>query len=829
MKPRVSLLVVLAFALVCIGFSKPGAADPPRAKEVFKKDMAPFLAKNCFGCHGNGKARGDLTLDKYQTDEAVQKDAKVWENVAHMVRTGQMPPKEKPRPPVKDVEAFLSAVDGLLNAMDCSGVHNVGRVTLHRLNRNEYNNTIRDLIGVDFKPAADFPNDDSGYGFDNIGDVLSLSPLLLERYLAAADSILDQAIVIADPPKPTKMRLPGLRVSRGAGEVKRGIATVKGKGVATGESYLDEGDYIIRATVYGEQLGNEPVKAALRIGRSDVKEFEIKAVQSKPMVFETKTNFKRGTAQIGVSFLNPTAEPKAAEMPAEKGKARETQPKAADKQATGDKSKDRETPAKLADKQGTADKGKARDSQAKSVDQQAKSAETKKERQLVVQSIEVEGPFNPPPMKLPASHERLMAHKPGQPPREAAREIVTRFATQAFRRPVQAAEVERSLALYDKAEKEGERFEDRVRLALARVLVSPSFLFRVELDPPAAKAGESYRINEFELASRLSYFFWSSMPDQELFDLAARGQLRPNLRGQIKRLLKDPKSAAFFQNFPGQWLTLRSLAQVSPDPKLFPRFDNDLRDAMVRESEMFFEAIVREDRSILDLLDADFSFVNEKLAQHYGLTGVKGKEFRRVKLPPNRGGILTQASILTLTSNSTRTSPVKRGKWVLDQVLSTPPPPPPPDVPPLPEGGELKGTLRKMMEQHRENALCASCHSRMDPIGFAFENYDAVGAWRDKEGAFAIDASGILPSGQSFNGPGELKAILKEKKDLFSRALAEKLLTYALGRGLEYYDKCALDTIVAELAKNDYRFSTLLEAVVLSEPFQMRTAVGEKR
>jgi hypothetical protein len=353
-------------------------------------------------------------------------------------------------------------------------------------------------------------------------------------------------------------------------------------------------------------------------------------------------------------------------------------------------------------------------------------------------------------------------------------------------------------------------------------------LFRVELDPPDAQPGTIYPVSEYELASRLSYFLWSSMPDEELMALAAKEQLRKNLESQVRRMLQDSKSAAFVQNFAGQWLMLRKLAYISPDPKVFPTFTEELRAAMQRETELFFDAVLREDRSILDLLDGDFSFVNEALAKHYGIEGVKGKEFRRVQLPANRGGILTQASILTLTSNATRTSPVKRGKWVLDQVLNTPPPPPPPDVPELPEEKELTGSLRKVMEMHRENALCASCHQRMDPIGFAFENYNAIGAWRDQDGKFAIDPSGLLPDGRSFKGPAELKAILRDKKDLFSRCLTEKMLTYALGRGLEYYDRYAVDKIVEALDKNDYRFSTLFAEVVKSEPFQMRTAMRVK-
>jgi hypothetical protein len=618
--------------------------------------------------------------------------------------------------------------------------------------------------------------------------------------LAAADTILETAIVSTEVPKASKIRMPELKIERGAGEDRRGTVTIT-RGSVTGESYLDEGDYIIRATVFGEQLGKDPVKAALRLGRKELQQFEVKATASEPMVLEFKIHLPKGTSRLGVNFLNPYSE----DLPVDK--------KAADAKAETKKA----APEKA--KGGKADKGKAGET---------KDAPTKKERKLVVRRIEAEGPFNPPPPVISDIQRRLLAHKEVVSQREAAREIVSRFARLAFRRPVPSEEVERILKVYDRAEKEGESFESRMRLSLSRILVSPFFLFRVELDPPGARAGSSYRINEYELASRLSYFFWSSMPDDELFKLAAAGQLRQNLSVQTRRMLKDPKSAAFFQNFPGQWLTLRGLANVAPDPKLFPKFDNELRDSMARETELFFETIVREDHSIVDLLDADFSFVNEKLARHYGIDGVKGKEFQRVKLPANRGGLLTQASILTLTSNPTRTAPVKRGKWVLDQILNTPPPPPPPDVPPLAETGELKGTLRKMMELHRENAVCASCHQRMDPIGFAFENYDAVGAWRDKDGGFPVDASGTLPNGQNFKGPGELRSILKEKKELFARCLSEKLLTYALGRGLEYYDRCAVDTILKTMAQNNFRFSTLIDEVVKSEPFQMRMGTGGK-
>lgn len=742
--------------------------DKDEAPAGFAKDVVPFLSRHCYACHNKEKRRGDLALDGHRDDEEVPKHRDLWENVLEMVRTGEMPPKDRPRPDPAEADSALRALEGVLARFDCSGPRPAGRVTLRRLNREEYNNTIRDLVGVDFQPASDFPNDDVGYGFDNIGDVLSLSPLLFEKYLAAAEAILERAVVVADPPKPSLSRL-DLRASFGASGERRGFGTfLHSRGTFSGEGYFDEGDYIVRAEVFSEQADDEPVRAALRFGRTDLQEFEVRADRSNPLVVEANVRLRAGTNRFSVAFLNPYREPETSAKP------------------------------------------------------------DRYRRRLFVRRIALDGPYNPPAPVLPEVHKRIMAHREGLPPREAAREIVARFATGAFRRPVKPEEVERLLKLYDRAEKEGERFEDRVRLALQGVLVWPAFLFRVELDPPGAKPGTSYPVGEYELASRLSYFLWSSMPDQELFALAGQGRLRQELPAQVRRMLEDPKSDAFVRNFSGQWLTTRKLAYVAPDPKEFPGFDEALRAAMMRETELFFEAILREDRSILDLLDADFSFVNDRLAKHYGIAGVEGKEFRRVKLPANRGGILTQASVLTLTSNPTRTAPVKRGKWVLDQVLGTPPPPPPPDVPNLDEEKRLTGSLRKVMEQHRENALCASCHRRMDPIGFAFENYDAVGAWRDRDGEFPIDPSGVLPEGRSFRGPGELKAILKENKAAFSRCLAEKMLTYALGRGLEYYDKCAVDEILEALAANGERMSALVMGVIESEPFQMRTATGDE-
>ncbi len=764
---RLALTLVPAGLLaLCVGVPASRSADPPVAppprlkgaeanNSAYQKDVLPFLKAHCFACHGNGKAKADLSFDKYTDDKSVLADRKVFENVQHMLKVREMPPPERPQPKPAEVDAVSKAIKGIFDRADATAKPNAGRVTIRRLNRTEYNNTIRDLVGVDFRPADDFPADDVGYGFDNIGDVLSVSPLLLEKYLSAAESILDKAIVIADPPKVTKQTFDTIR----SGSTK--IADELGKILS-----FEEGTYHVRCKVAGDQAGNGPVRVMLRVCGKDVKEFEVRATPDKPAVIEVTVPMKPATGRVGVSFLNPTSAP---------------------------------------------------------IDG--------KERILYLKGVEIEGPFDAPPVVYPEAHKRLMTHKPGLAPREAAREIVTRFASRAFRRPVKPEEVERCLALYDAAEKKGQRFELRVRAALYRVLVSPHFLFRVELDPPGLPPGTTYAIGEYELASRLSYFLWNSMPDAELFSLAEKGQLRQNLEVQVRRMVKDPRSASFLQGFAEQWLTLRKLELVSPDPKLFPTFDNALREAMIRESLLFFEAVVREDRSIPDLLDADFTFVNEQLARHYGIEGVKGKEFVRVKAPAHRGGILTQASVLALASNATRTSPVKRGKFILEQILHSPPPPPPPelDIPELEAQKQLKGTLRQQMEQHRTNPVCASCHKRMDPIGFAFENFDAVGVWRDKDGAAPVDASGVLPDGRTFDGPAGLKKILRDDKNVFVRCVTEQMLTYALGRGLEPYDRRAVDAILAALGKENDRFSALLIEIVKSDPFQKRTTPGESR
>jgi hypothetical protein len=445
-----------------------------------------------------------------------------------------------------------------------------------------------------------------------------------------------------------------------------------------------------------------------------------------------------------------------------------------------------------------------------------------RDRNLIVQGIQLRGPFGVDP--LPESHQAIFMTEPGTDPVTAAWTILERFARRAYRRPVTDAEVGRLVRLFQAAQSEGEGFHAAIRVALQAVLVSPNFLFRGERSPVSRTGASSEWVDEFALASRLSYFLWSSMPDAELFRLAEHGQLRRQLPAQVLRMIRDGKSRAFVENFSGQWLQLRNLRISAPDPQVFPAFNEALRSAMATEAELFVAAILEENRSLLEFLGADFTFLNEPLARFYGIQGVQGDAFRRVNLQgTGRGGLLTQAAILTLTSNPTRTSPVKRGKWVLDNLLGTPPPPPPPNIPELKSAAELKGTLRQRMEQHRENPMCASCHDRMDPIGFAMEHFDGIGAWRDKDGDAAIDASGRFSSGECFDGAIGLKRhLLTARRDEFIECVTRKLLTYALGRGLEYYDQCAVDRITLAISREGYRFQDLIVEIARSVPFQMQ-------
>jgi len=645
-------------------------------------------------------------------------------------------------------------------------------VTIRRLNRAEYDNTIRDLIGVDFTPAKDFPSDDVGYGFDNIGDVLSVQTLLMEKYLDAAEKIASSAIITVNPKEVRRREAEKLKKSEGVRRSRFGFVRLNSNGEVYDQfQFPIKGEYILRAEAAAGQAGDEPAKMEFRIDDKKIKVFEVKGYR-KRSVFETVVNVEQGKRKFAAAFINDYEDP------------------------------DAEDP-------------KQRD------------------RNLAVRFLEVQGPIDHEYKDLPETHRRIIFVQPDDKKtvRQSAREILHKLATRAFRRPVTNDELQKYVTLVELTMNRKESFEQGIQVAMQAILVSPHFLFRVESNSESGNSSGSHRITDYQLASRLSYFLWSSMPDDALFSLAEKGSLhRPDvLEQQVNRMLKDPKSRALVKNFASQWLNLRILDGVSPDLEKYPQFNDTLRADMRRETELLFEAVMREDRNVLDFLDADFTFLNERLAEHYGISDIQGEQFRKVALTDGRrAGVMTHASILTLTSETMRTSPVKRGKWILENILGTPPPPPPPNVPQLEETAKSAkdASLRKQLEIHRTNPTCASCHVLMDGLGFGFENFDAIGRWRDTDGNEPVDASGKLPTGETFSGPVDLVKILKTREREFGRCLTEKLLTYALGRGLEYYDECTVDKITTALSKDGYRFSTLVRGIVSSDPFLMRRNEG---
>ncbi len=765
-------LLAAAFAgWVVAPASRPTATssvkDARGAPVRFETHLRPFFEQYCLDCHGERK-RGGLDLRGYPTGASLTTHRATFEAVLQNLENNLMPPPHKPQPTPAERARLTGWLRQELYPLDCRRP-DPGRVTLRRLNRTEYRNTIRDLVGVDFEADTTFPQDDVGYGFDNIGDVLSLPPMLLEKYLAAARRILDRALVTG-PPAPPVRRYTGEQLRGGAPNDSGGRTLASAGEIQVAHEAKAAGEYTVRLQVCGDQAGPEPVQIELRLNGQPAGRFTVTATPAAPQVITTNLALAAGRQRLAVAFLNDYYQPDAPD-PAQR------------------------------------------------------------DRNFHLLALEVAGPRpDAAPAPLPESHRRIFFVTPEAPTPEAeracARQIVGEFARRAYRRPVTAEEVNGLLGLYDLARRDGENFEAGVKLALTAVLVSPHFLFRGELQPEPDNPRAVHLVNEFALASRLSYFLWSTMPDEELFRLAAAGRLRRQLNAQVRRMLRDPRARALVDNFAGQWLQFRTLEVVAPDPATYPGFDDTLRAAMRREVELFVEHLLREDRSVLEFLDADWTFVNGPLARHYGLPGVEGEEFRRVSLRGTpRGGVLTMGSFLTITSNPTRTSPVKRGKWVLDNLLNQPPPPPPPNVPELADNPEarLTGSLRQRLEQHRADPMCASCHALMDPIGLAFENFDGVGRWREQDGGFPIDPAGQLASGETFQGPAELKRLLlTARREDFLRALASKLLTYALGRGLEYYDQCAVDAIVEATRRGRYRFSALVLGVVHSVPFQYR-------
>jgi mono/diheme cytochrome c family protein len=772
-----SIGVVLAGAgLAAIALTKYSLSAPAAAYHA-------ALDQYCFRCHSSTTPRAGVNL-RVLDFANLEDNGAVWEKLLRKLRNHDMPPAGRWRPDPATYEALTQYIETERDRL-AEVKPNPGRPTLHRLNRAEYANAVRDLLAIEIDVADLLPADDMGYGFDNIGDVLNVSPVLLERYLAAAGKI--SRLAVGDttlPPSYQTYDVPhGLaqfdRMSEDMPLGSRG-------GTAVNHRFPVDGEYEVSVTLqrgrFDEVLGlGRERKLDLRLDGQRLDLFTIAAdprgggygAEKDPSAhLKVRLPVKAGTRTIVATFVKDSVAP-----------------------------------------EGILRKGR-----------DAAFFEG-------VGSITIAGPYNVQGPGTTGSRERIfLCHPAADVQQQAcAEKIISNLAHRAYRRPATPDDLKQLIALYRRGADSGD-FEAGVRLALQKILVSPEFIFRMEFDPPNAAPGSVYWISDVELASRLSFFLWSSVPDDELLAVAERGGLRdPSvLEAQVRRMLADPRARALVTNFAGQWLFLRNIPRIQPDPAAFPSFDENLRQALEQETEMLIESTLREDRSVVDLLTTDYTFLNQRLAAHYGIEGIYGSEFRRVAITdPRRKGLLGQASILAVTSYPNRTSPTIRGKWVLEQLLGMPPPPPPPNVPSLKEEpGAATLTMRQRMEQHRANPTCAVCHRQMDPLGFALENFDGLGRWRDSAGPGTgpIDSAGALPDGTRFDGPEGLRDVLLSKKDLFVETFAERLLTYALGRGVEEYDHAALRKITRAAALNDNRWSSIILGIVQSTPFQMRRA-----
>jgi hypothetical protein len=764
--------VVFALGVVTLPCAPAFGQDPaPRpaaeAGDAFQRRVLPFVERYCVDCHSTDYNEGKIVLDRFPDQAAAVADDTTWFRVLKAIEGRLMPPADMPQPTAEELDGAIAWIEDDYLAAQCGGEARPGPVVIRRLNRQEYDNTIRDLLGLGLPLADAFPADEIGFGFDNVGSALSISPVHIEKYLDAAELALDAAIALPDAEGFPPIELIGLRT----------YPLPPDKPVEF-EHSLKPGRYLADFSLVrvGVAESVPPPRMLIGLGQ-DRRAVDAARVQDETVVYRFWINVAAGDKTVHVALAPGQAQRKEVARPTE---------------VTANVSGDQ--------RYGN-------------------------NRGLHVDSLVVHGPVPLDADRLPEAHRRLLSQDPGygdEARAACAREVIGRFAERAFRRPVPTEEVDHLLEVFRLAQTRGESYERSVQIALTAILASPRFLFLVEPE----ESGEDRPLDDFELASRLSYFLWSSMPDDELFREAREGTLRTNLRRQVGRMLDDPKSDAFVANFTGQWLQLRRLAGATPDANLFPTFDDALRASMRRETELYFAHVLREDRSVLELLDSDYTFVNEALARHYGIADVAGDEFRRVTLSDRlRGGIVTQASVLTLTSNPNRTSPVKRGQWILQQLLGTPPPPPPPDVPKLDESETAAdaASLRERLEVHRANPACASCHSQMDPLGFALENFDAVGRYRTRDGEFPIDPSGELAGGVKLSGVGDLKRVLAgsgSKK--FTRSFVENMLTYALGRGLEPADYCTVEAIRKRLVAEDFRIRGVIVGIVESEAFQHR-------
>jgi len=799
---RIPAAAVAAFlalvTLSAVGSQRaPGsAATAPAASQ--KSPQRVMIDQYCTNCHNGDDKVAGLDLENLSLDR-IPEGAATWEKVVMKLRGGMMPPLGQPKPNKAAVDTLITMLE---TSLDRAGLAkpNPGRVSIHRLNRTEYGNAVRDLLDIELDVAELLPPDDESNGFDNIADVLKLSPSLVEQYLSASRKI--SSLAMGDPatlPITQTYRIPP---DRAQSDHVEGLPLGTRGGILIRQNFPLDAEYDINVVVLRNVLGymrglEWPHQLEVTIdgdrvfmvpvgGDNDNRLSDANfasAAEAIDQRTKLRLPLKAGPHAIGVAFLRKD-------------------------------SAESDEPLQLH----TRDHDLQNMNGIPSVDH-----------------VDITGPFHVIGSGDTPSRRRILTCGPARgnvadataDETVCARKIVSTLARRAYRQPVVDADVAPLMEFFQKGRKKG-TFDTGIESALQVILTSPRFLFRTEIDPANVAAGASYKVGDIELASRVSFFLWSSIPDDELLSLAERGRLKDPvvLDAQVQRMLADPRSQAMVSNFAGQWLFLRNLQSARPDGPTFPNFDDNLRMAFRRETEMLFENVMRENRSVVDLLSANYTFVNERLAKHYGIPNVYGSQFRRVTLTdPARFGLLGQGSVLTVTSYPNRTSPVLRGKWILENILGTPPPPPPPGVPPLKENedGTKLRSVRELLELHRASPTCATCHAVMDPIGFSLENFDATGEWRKKDFSGPIDPSGQLADGTKVNGPVSLREALMKHPEQFVNTMTEKMLTYALGRGLEYYDMPVVRSVVKDSAKNNYRFTTLVMDIVKSAPFQMKT------
>ena len=772
-KSAVAPALAVAIVLTSTGRSQPNTQDQAAASAAVRQ--------YCVTCHSQKLKTGGVVLDPDKISAAAD-NAELWERVVHQLRSKAMPPAGMPRPDDATYKKTASVLEAALDRSAAAKPNPGDLPYLKRLTRTEYQNAIRDLLAIENLPAEmDYslllPADNSSSEFDNIADLLFLSPVVMERYLEAARKI--SRLAVGDPTMPVTVNIHRVPVQQPQDERVDDLPFGTRGGLAVHSYFPLDGEYRFKIEMASASSQPHEIEISLDGERKQLTTVGgggRRARGGDPMEFRIPV--KAGPRLVGVTFVLRT--------------------EALDEATVRPRTRSRGTlPA--------------------------------------IGTVTISGPYNPTGAGDTPSRRKIFTCHPATAADEdpCARQILSAVARRAYRRPSTDTDVADLLPFYRSGKTEG-GFERGIQKALDRVLVSPQFLYRIERDPAKAAPGSAYRINDLELASRLSFFLWSSLPDDQLLDLASQNKLRQPgiLEQQVRRMLADPRSESLATNFASQWLFLRDLKVKDPDLYLFRDFDETLRSSMMRETTLFVDSVMRENRSVLDLLTANYTFVNERLAQHYGIPNIQGSFFRRVTFPPDspRGGLLGQGSILTLTSYSTRTSPVLRGKYVLQNLLASPPPPPPPDVPSLKTEGDRSEALsmRQAMERHRANPACASCHARMDPIGFALENFDAVGRWRDRDAGQAIDVSAVLTNGTKFQGIAGLKQMLLADPDRFVDAVTQKLLMYATGRNVQYYDMPAVREIVRAAARQNYQFSSLVLGIIESAPFQMRKAQPEE-